>query len=52
MTKLDKLKELNATIKVVLKEYETRLFIENAQDISVIDKNIKEEKPQVIIELK
>jgi hypothetical protein len=49
MTKLEKLKEVNATLKKILIETETRIFIEN---INVEDvKTVKEPQQKVSVEL-
>lgn len=50
MTKLDKLKEINSQLDTVLKELETRIFIENIEVIREIV--VQEEKPKVAVELK
>jgi hypothetical protein len=50
MTKLEKLKEVNMNLTNVLKELETRMFIENVEDVR--EKKRVEEKPKVLVELK
>jgi hypothetical protein len=50
MNKIEKLREVNATLKKILINMETRIFIE---DINVENhKKAKESKPKVVIELK
>jgi hypothetical protein len=50
MNKIDKLKEVNATIKKIIIDMETRIFVEN---INIEDhKKAKESKSKVTIELK
>lgn len=47
MNKIEKLKEVNATIKNMLIDLETRIFVENMD----IDENKKiKEQPKVIVE--
>jgi hypothetical protein len=50
MTKLDKLKEVNLQLGTILKELETRIFIEDIEIIREIA--VQEEKPKVVVELK
>jgi hypothetical protein len=50
MGKLEKLREVNATLKTILIELETRIFIENA-DIDIV-KNNKNNKVSKHIEIK
>ena len=50
MTKLEKLKEVNAQLSGVLKKLEAYMFIENVEDIR--EKKKVEEKPKVLFELK
>jgi hypothetical protein len=50
MGKIEKLKEVNTTLKKILIDMETRIFVEN---INIEDhKKIKEPQPKVSIELK
>jgi hypothetical protein len=50
MSKIEKLKEVNANLKKILADIETRIFIEN---INIEDnKKIKEDKIKVIAEPK
>ncbi len=48
MGKLEKLKEINKTLKKILIDMETRIFIE--ADDAEKNKKIKESKPKAIIE--
>ena len=50
MGKIEKLKEVNATLKNILIKLETRIFVEN---MNVDDnKKIKEEQLKIAVELK
>jgi hypothetical protein len=50
MGKIEKLKEVNATLKKILIDMETRIFVEN---INIEDhKSVKEPKQKVAVELK
>jgi len=49
MTKLEKLKEVNATLKKILIDMETRIFVEN---INIEDnKKLKEQQQKVSVKL-
>jgi len=50
MNKLEKLKEVNLQLANVLKELETRIFIENVEDVR--EKKSVKEKPNILFELK
>ena len=48
--KIETLKEVNAQLKALLSELETKMFIENINDAKV--NVVKTEEPKVVLELK